>query len=384
MATTIATTRVATSNDPSNICQGLALFPAVGQAKAGIAVNNTTGSIFKTSPEVWPMRLNASAGYQVFMGLCGPGYGVGLDAAVQVDGTHATFTASNDVLAAGMFAGFTVGLNFNIVLDVWKPHFPCTRVFGIPVCSPIPTGGEWVRAASVGPSVKFDLINIILTLVRMMLDEAGKKDTLLQKVNNITPALLGTWGMFDLQKNSFSKNNGTMTAKPTFNIPVDISSFIPALKAINTTLKALMCGFQTGPQIGLQIPVSVSVDKITLDTTEVAITSYSGGKGSGTASASLPTNPQKMTLSFKHSPGFDFTLGWFANLSLCKLFSIGGNVSFPVLNLLGIKVVIGTYHNDLSNTVGHTSVAKNACTECGVEFAQSLEVIFEEPEWLAA
>ena len=115
----------------------------------------------------------------------------------------------------------------------------------------------------------------------MMLEKSGKTDTALQKASKFTPSLLGSWVIYDEKKDQFVKNKGKMTAYPTFNIPIDISSMMPALKALNEPLKAFFSHIGTGPQIGLQVPVTVELDKIKLDATEYTDLSFADRQNHG-------------------------------------------------------------------------------------------------------
>jgi len=367
--TKINKTLIATSA-PISVCKGLALFPQIGTSRAGVSASGTTGSIFSTKDTLLLWRLTADAGYDVFMGLCGPAYAVEMDVEGEADKGQVELTVSGDELQAGFFFGLTVGLHFSIDLEQYT-----TRIVWKGWHSHLES--KWENVASIGPSIEVDMIDLILTVILLALEESGQEDTLLQKVDKFTPKLLGSWGMYDEQKNTFVENGGKMVAKPTFNIPIDITSMVPALKAVNESLKAFFCHFGTGPQIGVQIPVTVELNKIKLDSTEYADLSFSKGKVSGKTAGTDPSAPKELGLTLNHTPNFDLTLGVFASLQICKLFNVSGSVSIPILSMLGISPKLGTYSNDLKNDIGSESVASCGCGS--LKGARLVEVIFDEP-----
>lgn len=371
--TQISKTRIATS-DPVNICKGLALFPQIGTSRAGVSVSSNSGNLFNTNDTLLLWRLSANAGFEIFMGVCGPAYGVRMDLEGKAENRTIELTVSNDELAAGFFIGCNVRLYFNIILDENTPHWVWDGWNSHLEL-------QWERLAVLRPEIRVDMIDLILTVIRLALDEQGSKDTLLQKANSITPALLGTWGLYDDRANTFVSNGGKMIVKPTFNIPIDIVSRVPALNAVNEALKPFFCRFSAGFQIGVQIPVTVEMKKVKLDTTEYTGLAFKDGKVSGTSTGNDPDSPREIKVELDHTPGFDLTLGVFANLNLCKLFNINASEFIPVLSQLGIKVKLGTYPNELSNTIGSTNIT--ACG-CGQEDGAALvDVIFEKPEGLA-
>lgn len=371
--TPIPKTRIATS-DPINLCKGFALFPQIGTVRAGVSGGANSGALFNTNDTLLTWRLGANAGYEITIGICGPAYAARLDMEGKAENGAVELTISNDEIAAGFFIGCAIRLYLNITIDElettvvwdwWNTHLE----------------QKWQRLATLRPEVRVDMIDLIMTVIRLVLDESGQKNTLIQKVNNISPALLGTWGMFDDRANQFAANQGKMVARPTFNIPIDIVPMIPELNAVNTGLKAFFSRFSAGPQIGVQIPVSVEMSKVKLDSTEYTGLSFGSGKVTGRTTAADPSNPGQLKVELKHTPGFDLTLGIFANLNICKLWNINTTMSLPILTLLGISPKLGTYSNELSNTIGQMFISSFTGSEKDTGL---VEVIFEEPEVFTA
>ena len=367
--TEIKKTLIATS-DPLSICQGFALFPQVGTIRAGVSVSDTTGSIFDTKNTLLVWRLTADAGYDVFMGVCGPAYAAEMDLEGSFENSGLSLTVSEDAIQAGFFFGLTVGLHFSINVEQYETHIVWKGWH-------THLESKWEKVGSIGPSIEVDMIELILTFIQAALEESGDENAFLTKVEQFTPKLLGSWGMYDEQKNKFVENGGKMVAKPTFNIPIDITSLVPELKAVNEVLKAFWCHFGTGPQIGVQIPVTVELAKIKLDSTEYTGLSFGSGKVTGKTSSADPADPKELGVTLNHTPSFDLTLGVFASLQLCKLFNVSASISIPILSLLGISPKLGTYSNDLKNDIGSMDVASCGCGSLKGE--RLVEVIFDEP-----
>ncbi len=341
------------TSDPINLCQGFALFPDT-DVRTGIAQNDQTTTVLNTDPTILLWKFSAKAGYTLFMGVCGPAYALLFSVPklqwADADGRQQVqMQVSDDDLQAGFFVGFTIDLNLNFSIKE-----------SVAVHWYTPWKRKWEKKFSFNFDLKFDLINLILTVILKILEEDGKTDTFLQKVNNITPNLLGTWGMFDEKKNQFAGNAGTLEVDPAFTVPINLVPYIPGLSEIDKGLQAILGYLRAGPSVGISIPTTVTLDKINIDGNAYPISNV-GSSGNVTAEGSdeIAATPETVGVELEHKPGFDIDFGVFAAVGVLKLFNLSASYSFPVLGLLGITVSAGPFSNMLSTSIDNTETAMN-------------------------
>ncbi len=358
--TNFPTTLLATSQ-PLNLCSpdSIPYFPA-GAIDIGVS---SSGSIFSVDPTILVWNFDVSAGWFFFAGMCGPSIALQFNLAGSYDGSSLTATLNGDQIQGGFLFGLTAGVDLNFAIseaslvwvkDGWHSHLETV----------------WNSKFSTTLNIQFDMIGIILTIVLKILEEDGQTNTLLQKVNDINPNLLASYGLFDEVTNGFVET-GDFSVRPGFSLPINFVEFIPGLSEINEALEALAGGLFIGPTIGITIPAQVNLTDI-----EVGGQNYSNLQISGSTVSGTSTGPagggSTLEVGLTRTPGLDFTLGIGANISICKIFSLGGSYSVDILELLGIQIDLGTFPTSLSNTVGSTTLAE------GKAF-QLAEVILEAP-----
>ncbi len=198
----------------------------------------------------------------------------------------------------------------------------------------------------------------------------------------LSNSLIGSWGMFDEKIDAFV-DNFDLKARPTLNLPIDISPMIEPLAAFNTLLKKLAGGLTFGPLIGIQIPVTAQMKSITIGSTKYPDLSYGydGSQASvrGTTDETDPVNPQILQVELEHTAGFDLAIGVFLNINFAKFFNIGFSVTWPLLTLLGIAPKTHPYANTLCNKIGSESLCTETDDDCCEQGHAALEVIFEGP-----
>lgn len=365
----IPETVIATS-DPLSICNGFALFPALGTLRTGYVGTGMAGTIFSISNEqILLFRLSASATYEVVFGLCGPAYAAKLALEGSTDNKTLELTVVEDELQAGILFGLSLKFAFNIKLDTiqlkwvwdgWNSHFTST----------------WNQLANFQINFDLDVIELIYELIKEGLSEEGE-ETVIKKVPVLSKSLIGSWGMYDERSGSFASNGGEMVATPTLNLPIDITPMIEPVAELNLALKVLFSRLSFGPLIGIQMPVTVKMKTVTLDSTKYSNLTFADGKMGGTTTGTDPSNPTKLSVELDHTAGFDLAFGIFLNLNLVKLFNVGFSTTWPLLKTLGIQPNAGPYANNLSNTIGKKT--GKACSECGTGNAGVFDVIFEAP-----
>ncbi|KMY67435.1 hypothetical protein AAU61_11410 [Desulfocarbo indianensis] len=358
-------TELATS-DPLDLCKGFAIFPSVGAVRAGISSGDKSATILHKSASLIALKGSFSFAYEVLMGVCGPSYAVKFDLEGSGTGKNLDLTVSNDAMWAGFFVGITVQFPMSASVQYWKPDHWYS-----------PWKGHWHDLGSFNITPKIDLLGVILFAIIKILGA----DSNLAKINNFLPGLIGSWGFTGTNVGGFAANDGTMTAKPVMNIPINIIPLIPALGEIDEACNKIGLKIASGPNIGISVPVHTSLTKVDLDGNAYENLQWNSSGFTASGSNNVPSSPSKMTVQVTHTPDLTFLIGWFASASLFKLFSISATLNLDVLGLLGITIQLGTYNNNLSNTVGQLSV--DSCDTCGAQqTARPMRVIFEDPQAL--
>src|SRR5438045_4159418 len=110
----IPTTKLGTS-DPINICEGFNLF--AGNNAPGLDLGFQSGkTLFAISPQILAWIFDASAGYNFFMGVCGPSWAILFDAAGETNGNQLQLNITNDETAAGFAMGLSLELFANFAI----------------------------------------------------------------------------------------------------------------------------------------------------------------------------------------------------------------------------------------------------------------------------
>ncbi|MBU0970855.1 MAG: hypothetical protein KKC20_09425 [Proteobacteria bacterium] len=372
----IKKTLIATS-DPLSICNGFALFPKLGTFRAGYIGTDMVGTIFAVdNKNILLFRLSANAKYEVIFGLCGPAYATEMEVEGSTDNGKIELTVEGDEIQAGILFGLTLSFAFNFTLDTfrskwvwdgWHSHL----------------SHSWSKLLNVHFNFEIDVIEFIYECIKVALEDEKEK-TVFKKVPHISNQLIASWGMYDERKNNFVSNGGEMIVTPTLNIPIDIAPMLEPVIALNLALKAFLSNLSFGPLIGIQMPVTVKMNSVTLDDTQYSPLAFADGKVTGNTTDSTtetkPKDPSTIKVELNHSAGFDLGLGLFLNLNLVKLFNVGFSHTWPVLSRLGIEPNFGPYSNNLLNKIGQSTV--DTCSECGGENVAVFDVIFEPPEGL--
>ena len=357
---------IGTSTDLS-LCKGLPLLPT-GAARAGISVNGKTETLFSKSVQILAWKYNAYASYGIFFGVCGPSvaflWNVDVNTSSGSGGGQVTLKVNKDSIAAG----FVVGANFSARADIssqeWVPYHWYS-----------PWKGRWEDSWTRELAFSVDFINLIISLILYILEnkEPPAKNTLLQKVDDqFASALTSTYGMFDSEVNELLAGQGTVTANPTFTVPINLINLtedLPppgdALFLFNEVLGKLGGWIAFGPTLSLEVPVTLKLDSIVVDGNEYDVTKYDTSTSTISASGGAPIadTPRVIGANVTHTAGFTLGLGLFFSIGLLKVFSYSYNSpSLDIFDMLG-----------LPNPVPTTSLGGSVCTDLGSG------VIFECP-----
>lgn len=340
---TIPSTVLGTS-DPVDLCKGFALFPNLGTIRAGISVQDTSKPLFRIAPNLLLWKINANASVGIRFGICGPAYGFRLNAQGSTTGNTINLALDGDQIAAGLIFGVDLGVNIQIqvqrlslqwVWDGWNSHIKTT----------------WESAANVNLAIDFDLIGTILAIILYVNDESENKNQLLSKLGTYIPNLIGSYGFYDAQSGQIA-SAGEMSAEPAITIPINLANLIPPVQDINKLLAVLWGGIGFGPSIGIAVPTTVKITGVSLDAAEFNNATISNGTLTATTTAPVPQNPVNIGMGVQHNPNFELQAGVWAQFYILKIFQIGFSATVDILNLLGIKVSLGTYNNTVSSSVG--------------------------------
>jgi len=365
------------TSDPVDLCKGFALFPKLGTVRAGVTAFDRSTKLFDVQPQILAWRLRLFVDTKILMGVCGPSYGIKFAAQGTSSGDSLTVKITEDVVQAGFFFGVNVEITLGLVLEQLIPRWIWDGWN-----SRLET--QWVNAVNASFTFRADLVEILLGAVLSTLKARGKSKTALKKANEILPALLGTWGFFDESKDGFLPGEGTWSLAPAIQLPLNIvplTKTIPGLNAPYLLDAALtpLCGyFRMGPTIGISIPTDIRVQALTVDGKEYPKVAFANDALVASGGPKVPDCPKTLGAKLEHKPGFDVGFGIFASLAVLKLFSFDASFEIPVLNLLNIKIDLGTYANTVSSTLGGT-IPKGASGLRAAHAAERIEVVFEPP-----
>jgi hypothetical protein len=366
------------SSDPVDLCKGFSLFPKLGSARAGISSFDRSTKLFDTQPQILAWRMRVFVNTKVLMGVCGPSYGLRFAAEGTSSGNALTLKVTDDDIQAGFFFGVNVEITLGLVLEQLIPRWIWDGWN-----SRLET--QWVNAVNASFTIRADLVEIILGAILSSLKAGGKAKTALKKVKTFTPALLGAWGFFDESKGGFVPGEGTWSLAPSVRLPLNI---VPLTKTLPPPLNAPflldaalapLCGyFQLGPSIGISIPTDVRVAAMTVDGKEYPNVEFKNGMLVASGGPKVPDCPKTLGARLEHKPGFDVGFGIFATLAIMKLFSFDASFEIPVLNLLNIRIDLGTYANTVASNVGG-GIPEGTSGLRGAREAELIDVVFEPP-----
>ena len=152
------TTHLATS-DPLSICNGFALFPGIGTVRAGVSSKETFGTLRRYQQ----IRCSTGARSRSSITSCSSESAVrptrsGWTLWSTRKNGQVVLTVSGDELQAGFFFGinFQIGVTINLQQytphAVWKHWHPSLQ-------------WKWDQVASANVSIKFDVIDVIRTVI---------------------------------------------------------------------------------------------------------------------------------------------------------------------------------------------------------------------------
>jgi hypothetical protein len=367
------------TSDPIDICKGFNLF-AGNNARALQLGFHTSRTLLQTKPQLLAWRLNIEAGYNFFAGVCGPAYALRFEAEGQTSGNTIELNITNDETAAGFVFGVQAELFLNIAVENWAVNW-------------IADGwnsrfeAQWNTVVNLRPSVSLDLIEVLRDLLLKFFGNRNQTNTKLEKSESKLPEKVKSYGMFDYRKNQWVANGGSFAVSPSFTMPINL---VPLTKAFpvpanalwiaDQALQALWGGFELGPRFTIAIPVTVALTSITVMNQRYTNLEFDKSKVTGTGGNELQS-ASHLIMQLSEKPGFEITLDFFINVSVCKLFSLEASVPIAnITNYLGLKIEPGPFSHNLVSRIGQGP--ENFTTLVADEdrlVALPVEVILEPP-----
>lgn len=377
-----------------SLCDGFAMFPWLGTARAAPKLNGTSGTIFSTSLNFEILKIDLSSNYEFFMGLCGPAY------AVEIETTEETEyevpepgQPSSGKLVIGDHAlrgGFQVGMDFDLGIE-----------FGLTLNLIF----FKKKLIDTDANINIDIINLIYQLLITLLEQGaeGGGDTDATGdpnefemstfssdgeggVDNEEDGGAGTegqssgeeggggvksvfrgMGMVNKIENPWLTPNGTtVEGPPSATLQPNISmgfSIVPLfaeipildiLFAIDEGLERVGGGFEFGPGVAIGLPTKVTLKGATIsqhpfdvvDTTTASNianpdTTMTLEERTPIASDLAPLGPRASEIGalLEHEVGFSAGIYFFAEFTFFKVFHIGAQTG--TVNLIDVEPLPG-------------------------------------------
>lgn len=377
----IATTLLGTSAN-ANVCQGFALFPTVGTARAAVYANKTNVSLLNVGPsQVLTFMFSVVTSGSVFAGVCGPAYGIAFTAAGSFSGAALQLSITNDVIQAGLLYGINCGINLFFGLQIlelrWIEDGWNSRLVEV-----------WNPALNASVSATLDIIGLVTDLItgKLMFNNSKTVNYAINKSNQGIGGILGVFNIFGQQGGVLAANKGAALIIPEVTLPVNILSalkLIPGIGKVILAIEAVAFQLAIGLVFNIGIPIDVQVTGFSLDSSQYGGLAWSPNNvNASLSSGPEPTNPQSLGVTLQHklpSNALSFTLsaGLFISVTLVRIFS--ASITSPTINipsLLAFAPYQGPYTNTVSNTIGSQQLGFDPLrTPAGGE--DEYEVVFE-------
>ena len=346
------------TSDPANICKGFALWPGIGTSRAGISLGGSTVQLINLpQTQVLTFRLLFQSSSNLFLGVCGPGYGIRLDASGSSSGSALQLTIANDVVTAGLLYGINFGaaLNFQSevlvpkwVEDGWNSRFVDT----------------WQPLVGGSVSFNVDVIDLIVHLIagRVAQRNSDRATYGASKSDQSMQGIIGVFNIFGTTPpGSMAAGSGTVTVAPTLELPVNLVSALKAIPKVGAFILLIenLVQLSLGIRLVIGFPIDVQIARLSLDASQFDNLQWSGPSVTGFTNGSAPANPQSVGMSFRHSistrlnEDFQLSIGLFMTITFIKVFNVGVTTEpIAVPNLLGQTPTRQSFVNPVSNKIG--------------------------------
>lgn len=333
-----------------DLCKGVPLYP-IGSLQAGVSGENVTGTIVDSRVTVGLGAATARVrmGFGFYCGICGPAYATNLSLQGTTSGSTMNLATPTSDTVAGLEIGF--GLTLDFVIDI---------------------------AGWLAPDMSYQGRSTI-DLVQKLLDG------LLGRVSG------GSYQKGELQMPSGASfaarevdlgglaRTGTSSLRPEFFMILNVVNLFPSLKAANVALKEFGGSLEVGPTINLVMPVEIAVTGIRTDGLHHVVTGNVGNRLVGIEShpANVPAGTMEVVLTHRSSVEFGMGLG--CNISVLKVFSLGGHTKpVDVFRLLNRPVILDPIETTLRAHYTPAGPIADSPAGGGEEGFTPYHVVFED------
>jgi hypothetical protein len=351
-----------------SICDGFALFPELGVARAKTKLDDTQGTFFDKTLDFEVFKMSISSDHAAFVGVCGPSYAIKADTSVDTEYTiPPPGGASSGHLVLGehvVRGGFQFGVIFQVSLDF------------------LVTANLVVKHETLVDAFALVYINLIELIINELLallgggggggEEGNPNDIEMSSMSSdendpqvdegqpsgegaggtTKPGKFDGVGMVDVVPNPFAPSSATFTGSPSTTISPNLAygfDIIPLIldaagleevAAAADALEKIGCGFELGPGVQIGLPTDITLKGATIS--NHPFDSDGGQQGSeGTDEEATVTvlleeetpvspnlqpltdQPEEIGLILEHQVGFELGLYFFADFVFFKVIHFG-------------------------------------------------------------
>ncbi len=337
-----------------NLCTGAALFPPFPTIPLGWQTANAGALNVSKSHSALIAKASASAAVGIAAGLCGPSYALRHKIEGDVVGDQIHLTVSDDEAMGGIFLALGMQVHIELNAEVykiywhWGPH------------------GHWVSKLDVKLEAGIDILKAAIDIIAAVL----QVENLI--VKSVTEEVVDTpLAMVGENSDVYALKDGLIELHCVFSVPVNLWVIIVAaatvteeipyvdiassvVLAIDEVLDVTLSSIGFGFTIGVDCPVALTLDKVTVDDVEFSHVDGSDGAWNGKrgTGGTISDPPKNISCTWNHTAGFDIQVGVYAELQVMELFHVGGSAATDILGLFNIQPTTSPFTHTFSNTVG--------------------------------
>jgi hypothetical protein len=346
----ISDTVLATSLPAVDICKGLALFPDVPNARAGVNVNTATAKLIDIKTPILTWRITLGADVGLMAGVCGPAYGTIMRYTdIEYDATKLTMTLDSDQTDAGLVFGLGLTINYQFQLETlsvrWIDDGWNSRL-----------ESNWQLTDNTSFRITFDLLAILLEIILGKLGKVGQKIT---QIATVFPTIGGSFSIYGSESDVIAGGGGKYTVSPQLDLPINIIGLlkrIPAVDAVVTALEKINTYLAVGPIISLLIPVDFQITGYAVDGIryDKSLKWADGGVTATHASGTVAEPAKRLSVDIRHvaAQRFGLKVGIFFDFTFLKVLSVNKQVTYSMPDLLKFGLKFNPITNTLANKAG--------------------------------
>jgi hypothetical protein len=340
---TLSNTTLETS--PSlDICQGFAIIPALGTARASVQGSNVQRQLIDINYTSFFLDVKVDVRWSYFFGICGPAWAMNTEVSgafdepavpVRLDWAGKYGDGSQD----GFAGGIQVGLEFALTwaYDINPPIIPRWK-----------DNGEF-------------RINVLKTFLDFLISRASTSNSSARGSGNPRQANFGTLD-FDLfqTRNGAWKTAGAIDLNPSIEGTLNVIDLIPFTRAVNDIFKLVGGTIIAGPVVQVGFPIKVVPSEVVIGTQAYNNLRWSGSNtiGDRNAAGDRPTNPSNaLNLNIKQTSRVEARVGIELAISHEKFGYFGNKWTWSIIDFISALAGVNLGQdvdaiNSLGNSIG--------------------------------